>query len=206
MMTDTPLPDALALRLHRAQSWLDKAAQAEDDDTRFLALWIAFNAAYAHELPGQHAMDKSDFVRFLGKVCTLDKAQEIYELIWRRFPDSIRLLLNNHYVFQPFWDFHNGLISERAWQEDFGRAKRKANRALAAQDTNAILLVVFERIYTLRNQIVHGGASFNSSANRAQLRDACAILSALIPHIVQIMQSHPHINWGKPFYPFIAEE
>lgn len=41
---------ALATRLHRAISWLQRAeAGNTDDDTRFIHLWIALNAAYASE-------------------------------------------------------------------------------------------------------------------------------------------------------------
>ncbi len=40
------LPEALSLRTHRALSWLQRAEQeTEDDDARFIFLWIAFNAA-----------------------------------------------------------------------------------------------------------------------------------------------------------------
>jgi len=38
------------VRLHRSLSWLTRAdAEADDLDARFIFLWIAFNAAYAHE-------------------------------------------------------------------------------------------------------------------------------------------------------------
>ena len=38
------------VRLHRAISWLTRAAQENDDpDARFIFLWIAFNAAYAKQ-------------------------------------------------------------------------------------------------------------------------------------------------------------
>ena len=40
-------PTNIALRVHRALSWLDRARQCEDEDGRFIFLWIAFNAAYA---------------------------------------------------------------------------------------------------------------------------------------------------------------
>ena len=117
-----------SLRIHRAQSWLDKASRAEDDDTRFLALWIAFNAAYARELPGLHATEKGELSRFIGQICQLDKERRIYEMVWTQFSGCIRILLDNRYVFQPFWDHHNGLISETAWQEDFTKAKKLKQR------------------------------------------------------------------------------
>lgn len=193
------------LRMHRAESWLKKAEETEDDDTRFITLWIAFNAAYANELPGMRASDKSSLSRFLNLICTLDRSEDIYHLVWQRFSGSIRLLLNTPYVFQPFWDYHNQLISESAWQEDFQRAKVRVNRALAEQDTSVVLSTVFERIYTLRNQIIHGGASFGSRANRTQVRNCCAILLAFLPLMFAIMRAHPDANWGKPFYPLISD-
>ena len=43
------------LRVHRAISWLKKSSLIEDDDTKFITLWIAFNAAYAKELSNGRA-------------------------------------------------------------------------------------------------------------------------------------------------------
>ena len=40
-------PEHLSLRVHRALSWLNRAEQCQDDDGRFIFLWISFNAAYA---------------------------------------------------------------------------------------------------------------------------------------------------------------
>lgn len=68
-------------------------------------------------------------------------------------------MLDNRYVLQPFWDYKNGKITENEWKEDFDKNNKKALTALANQDTYNILLVVFDRLYTLRNQIVHGGAT-----------------------------------------------
>ena len=43
-------PQDLGLKIHRALSWLQRAEVAEDDDTSFISLWIAFNAAYAQQI------------------------------------------------------------------------------------------------------------------------------------------------------------
>jgi hypothetical protein len=44
-------PDPLALRVHRALSWLGRAqAEPDDSDVRFILLWIGFNAAYAGDV------------------------------------------------------------------------------------------------------------------------------------------------------------
>ena len=44
-------PDKLGLRVHRALSWIARAELCEDDDdARFIFLWIALNSAYADEI------------------------------------------------------------------------------------------------------------------------------------------------------------
>lgn len=56
-------PAALALRIHRALSWLYRAEQAEDADGKFIFLWIAFNAAYAQEFDeGERVSDLKDAI------------------------------------------------------------------------------------------------------------------------------------------------
>lgn len=200
------------LATHRsptAQAGLQAALQkAETDwDFAFVAQWIAFNAAYARDWEtAQHGPERQNLRQFLCTVCRLDKQRTLYRLVWEEFSDSIRLLLDNRYVFQPFWDFHNGIISEQEWLDSFDHARRKAQRSLAEQDTETVLATVFDRLYTLRNQIVHGGATCRSSANRSQLRNSYAFLSSCIPAILNIMMQHPDLaDWGKPFYPFIRD-
>lgn len=192
--------DDLNLRLYRALSWLDKAfASGNDPDVQFIMFWISFNAIYAKELPERGA-DRANFVDFLQRICQLDKDKKLYRLIWEEYPQSIRIMLDNRYIFQPFWDFHNGKISQKAWQEDFDKANKKALMALSKQDTHAMLMVIFDRLYTLRNQVVHGGATYKSRLNRAQIKDGCQILQSLTPIMISIMLATPKHDWGKPFY------
>lgn len=193
-------PDNFRLRIHRALSWLKKAEETADLDTKFITLWIAFNAAYAREMD-EHMGEKSVLNGFLQRICILDQEQRVYDLIWQKFSGSIRLLVDNEFVFQPFWDFHNGEITEREWQKAFYLARDKVYSALENKKTDSILVHLFNRLYTLRNQLIHGGATFNSRVNRAQLKDGCNILSLLIPSMLQIMmENHNEIDWGKPYY------
>lgn len=48
----------LALRVHRALSWLNRAEQADDPDGRFIFLWIVFNAAYATEIDESYRLSE----------------------------------------------------------------------------------------------------------------------------------------------------
>lgn len=183
------------------------AEKQKDIDVQFIALWVAFNAAYAKALRHTSiASERSNFKDFLNLICRLDKEKRLYTLVWNKFSGSIRMLLDNRYVFQPFWDFHNGLISQNVWLDNFDNAKKRASMALAKQDTEAVLVILFDRLYTLRNQMVHGGATYQSSANRQQIQDACALLSETVLLILWIMMSQPeNPAWGEPFYPFIQQ-
>ncbi|MCK3654531.1 hypothetical protein A4G19_01715 [Pasteurellaceae bacterium Macca] len=195
--------DHFRLRIHRALSWLEKAEQTEDFDSQFIHLWIAFNAAYAREINGE-SKDRVNFNEFLLRICACDENQIIYHLVWKTFPQSIRLLMDNQYTFQPFWDWHNGNIDEKKYRQIEMRERERFLSALESQKTERILDTMFSRLYTVRNQILHGGATYNSRVNREQLRDSCRILQLLLPEMLRIMMKHHNeIDWGKPFYPVV---
>ncbi len=194
----------LSLRIHRALSWLNRAEQADDPDGRFIFLWISFNAAYATDIDEQRRLSEQEtFKSFLEKLCSLDASHSIERLVWTEFPGSIRVLLDNPYVFQSFWDHQSGKISELQWKERFASGKRAASAALASRNTPAVLGVLFNRIYTLRNQLVHGGATWSGSVNRNQLRDCCNLLGKLVPLIILLMLDNPDTLWGDACYPVV---
>ena len=201
-------PQALSLRLHRALSWLRKAeGEEEDPDGRFISLWIAFNAAYATDLAEREDSDEQSAYRnFLERVIRLDTGKRIAGLVWKEYPGSIRLLLDNPYVFPPFWRFQNGLLSRQEWENQFANAKRKANGAWAASDTTGVLVVVLRRLYTLRNQLIHGGATWGSTVNRSQVRDCMNLLGKLVPIVIELMMDAPEEDWGKVPYPVVDAE
>mgnify|MGYP007071069274 CR=1 FL=1 len=87
-------PEHVSLRVHRALSWLNRAeAEADDPDVRFILLWIGFNAAYASELVNSGENERSVFKVFFDQLVSLDAERKIYELVWKRFPHEIRILL-----------------------------------------------------------------------------------------------------------------
>ena len=200
------------LRVHRALSWLQRAeAAGEDDDVAFVCLWIAFNAAYAQDL-GQGTGSTSErqaFRNFMADVCALDQGKALSALVWQVFPGPIRLLLDNQYVFQPFWDALNNPRSDGStpghWREAFDDARQCVHRALAQQDTERVLYEVFVRLYTLRNQLMHGGATWNSSVNRSQVRDGRALLARVLPVMLGVMMDCPERFEGRPFYPVVRD-
>jgi len=197
-------PESLTLRVHRALSWLGRAeAEAGDLDARFILLWIGFNAAYAAELPEPGDSERGVFNAFCETLVGLDHDRRIYRAVWDRFPHEIRLLLGNPYVFAPFWKHHNGHPGHVDWEARLDASRRRINTALAGQDTPVILSILFDRLYVLRNQLIHGGATWNSAVNRSQVRDGSAILGCLLPLFIDIMMDNADRDWGRPYYPVV---
>ncbi|WP_322995232.1 hypothetical protein [Castellaniella sp.] len=76
-------PPNLNLRIHRALSWWQRASLADDDDGRYIFLWIAFNAAYATQMDDLERPSESvAFQGFLEKLCGLDLEKRIDALVW----------------------------------------------------------------------------------------------------------------------------
>ncbi len=197
-------PSVLSLRVHRAISWLIRAeAEKDDDDLRFILLWIGFNSAYARDIGPENNGERGIFSEFFDRLVAFDTTHRIYNAIWERFPHEIRVLLDNRYVFAPFWSHQNGYAGFDDWLDRLARSKTKINSALAQHDTSLILSVVFDRLYVLRNQLVHGGATWNSSVNRGQVRDGAAVLGWLLPIFIDIMMDNAGHDWGTPFYPVV---
>lgn len=195
--------DQFNLRIHRGLSWLKKAKQLDQElDLQFIALWVSFNAIYAQDL--LMSQDKQSLRQFLHLICQKDQEDKIYNILWEKYSQPIRLLLDNQYIYQGFWDYQNQKISLDACKTGLLEEKQKVLHALGQKDSVDILMVLFNRLYTLRNQIVHGGATYNSSVNRPQLKDACRILDALLPVFILVLLENAHsLDLGKPFYPVV---
>ncbi|MGI9251970.1 MAG: hypothetical protein ACR2PR_12405 [Pseudohongiellaceae bacterium] len=200
-------PEAVAVRVHRALSWLDRAERCEDQDSRFIFLWIAFNASYAKEIvEGERNNESEIFSEFARTLVKLDKDRSLYQLIWSEFKGPIRILLENRYVYEPFWEYHRGKRTEADWKAKFRKEKDRAIRAVANQHTGVVLSTVLRRMYTLRNQLIHGGATWDSTVNRSQIRDCVAFLKKLVPLVIKLMMDNPDTEWGEICYPVIDEQ
>ena len=198
-------PESLSLRVHRALSWLHRAEkETEDPDARFIFLWVAFNAAYAHDITDRQSFtERKLFQGFLGRLIDSDTEQLLYESVWDHFSGAIRLLIDNQFVFQPFWDYHIGQKTEEQWQLAFQQSKSAAHRAMGRMDTQKVMEVMFDRLYTLRNQLLHGGATWNSKVNRDQISNGVEIMGQVVPIVIYLMMNDHQRVWGDPSYPVI---
>ena len=218
-------------RIRRARSWLkrseksasdlEKAKSAKEEAElhceQFIFLWIAFNAAYGIELIGPRDIDgrKSkeweQFGNFLKRILDLDNEGSIRKILrGKTHSDHIRSLLENQYVFRRFWYW----VRDPRGRRQFHYDKHRACQALKGHNVHRLLEEVFDRLYALRNQIFHGGATFatgwGQGQGRNQVRDGSTIMASLVPVIVKIMEDDikndpDSEKWGKVAYPRINE-
>lgn len=196
-------PEALRLRIHRALSWLIRSEQEHTDpDLRFVLQWIALNAAYAREF-GREETERTRAKAFLDTLVALDTQKRLHQALFQQFTGPIRTLIDNKFTFEPFWTAMRTHDASNRWEEGFANSKKAAFAAVMQGDTTKVLGIVFDRLYVLRNQLVHGGATWNSQVNRAQLTDAVAILGTLVPLIILVMMDHPGQDYGDALYPVV---
>ena len=196
-------PDALRLRIHRALSWLIRSEQEQTDpDLRFVLQWIGLNAAYAREF-GREETERTRAKAFLDTLVALDTQKRLHQALFQQFTGPIRTLIDNKFTFEPFWTAMRTHDASNRWEEGFANSKKAAFAAVMQGDTTKVLGIVFDRLYVLRNQLVHGGATWNSQVNRAQLTDAVAILGTLVPLIISVMMDHPGQDYGDALYPVV---
>ena len=191
-------------RLHRAISWL-KAAEEHDSnpDIQFITLWISYNACYAVDEKNEEELTEREyFNEFIAKLNFYDREQRFFKLLWEKYSGPVRLLIQNEFLFKPFWDYQR--TKKRNWKASHDKSIQMANNFLAKQEVTKLMEVVLDRLYTLRNQILHGGATYKSKVNRSQVRDANNILKLLVPIVIDIMIEQSEEDWGDIYYPVVG--
>lgn len=195
--------EPLRVRIHRAISWLVRAEEEHDDpDAQFLFLWIALNAAYASEF-GFERSEREQGNEFVRKLLALDEHGRLQNALFQQFTGPVRNLIESRFVFEPFWKAAREHDSSGTWETRFAASKRSALLAVMEKRTDVVLSIVLDRLYTLRNQIVHGGSTWNGSANRAQLKDGVLIMQTIAPIIVELMIEHGSDAFGPVAYPYL---
>jgi hypothetical protein len=201
-LKSSKLCETLSIRTHRAISWL-KSAEKQDGnlDLKFISLWISFNSCYAVDFNG--ITSKSEKVKlreFIGSLVKYDRIR-LYNLFWEKYSGPVKILIENKYLYEKFWEYNRG--ESENYLPSFNKSIATALNCLSKENIEGLLEVVLERLYTLRNQLIHGGSTYNSKINRAQLRDACNIMNLLVPIIIDIMLENGEHEWGKIAYPVI---
>lgn len=192
------------LRMQRSLSWLKKAVlMDEDKDLQFLSFWIAFNAIHAEDVESK-SQQKLHIRQFLEMLDQQDDAQKIAQIIWEKLSVPIQTLLDNPYSFQDYWDYRNQVISQNTWKANFDNEKKFIQHVIEAKDLSEILAAILHRMYTVKQQILQGGYSYNSGVNRQLIHQCCEIWGVLIPTILELLiKNAKQWHFLKPHYPLI---
>ena len=210
----------LRLRVRRALSWLERAEQAyrdDDTDTAFILHWIAFNAVYGQAGTAdddyQPRQERANQHAYLGKIARLyPSLRAAFDS--QQLPDAVYALLASKYVYEPFWRSQAGASRYREWATRFKQLRYRIASKIrdlrtttnaAEANIDSVLCEVFDRLYTLRNQLMHGGATWHSSVNREQVLMGTVAIATLLPCFIDAMIENPDADWGPPRYPVVAD-
>lgn len=191
---------SFAIRVWRALSWLERAEQAGDAEDRFIAGWIGFNALYGRQDADHRPWgDREAFGAFIAAICDIDHAGRLGHLVVKKQLAVLRLI-QNKFLYDKFW---------REPEEDHDKALHKQVKALLPRinrrDPCPILQTAFERLWILRNQLMHGAATKGSSLNRRTLNSGADLLCDLLPEMLGIMIEHGVTrDWGEVCFPPIG--
>ena len=192
----------LTLRIRRALSWIKRGEREQDDpDAAFIFYWIAFNALYAEDTAEySERTEYNAFQAYLREIAKVDRERSVYGAMWDH-AEGIRELINNQYVFKDFWKSQNRVSGFQNWKQSFSKELRDADSSFQRRDGFVVLRMLFDRLYVLRNQLLHGGATWQGSVNRSQVTKGAEIMAGLVPWFVKLMMDNPLSDWGKPYYP-----
>lgn len=210
------LSDNRRVRIRRGLSWTERAQKeldANDPDAAFIFQWVGFEALYSEQsLSPRRTKPERD--AFLKIAVGLDMGKDalVYNGVVTRESKTILTLAANAYVFDLFWDYYYGRTNPPRWdprdptkwadylidsvQETLDNLKAGENR------TFNTLIVLFDRLYVLRNQLAHGGSTWEERANRDQVGDGARIMSRLLPVFLDLAMDNPnHFSNAPVIYP-----
>jgi hypothetical protein len=188
-----------AIRMHRAISWLFACENGENVDLSFLSAWIGFNACYSVPPENAGETENARMWKFLQEVIEQDDHRLIASYIFEEQIGLIDSLMSIQYLFKQFWiSIH---VQEEGWDAEY---EIQNTRLLIDRDQRNTLShcnAIVQRVYVLRNQVIHGGATFESSMNREQMNICNQFMHGLLLRIINVMMKKPLYDWGSTNYP-----
>ena len=214
------------LRFERALSWLkrserERESKSQDRDVQFILLWVALDSLFGRE-QDIVSLSRSRIPARVAGLMKEDHAGIIWEGFYLRNAALFRIL-QNRYIFNPFWKAiaESGVHSQestklcvtqkRAGHPKVAESDRKfadENRRVfdllargGAHGRRVVARIIFQRLGTLRNQLMHGSSAHLEGLNRSQVEDGHRLLSAVVPRILHVMMESPDARRGAIAYP-----
>ena len=189
------------IRTHRAFSWLDRVAELGSDpasDEGLIFRWVRLNSLYGRwdDATGRPEEDRVSWSSFLDRIMELDVDGRICGML----VEHKRLVMSV---------FKDAFLTKYFWEAPSQQRIRKSQKTKHDADTwyqqdqyRLILQRVTERIYFLRCQLVHGGATSRSRLNRTAVKRCSIMLGHLVTAILLVTIDHgSDEDWGPLCYP-----
>lgn len=189
--------DPLMLRMRRVTSWITSAAKEEhDDDTAFICYWVAFNALYGDDtgLVKLEETEREAYRRCIEKIADTSPLVIYREIVEAFGEEEIGDLVNVRFMLAPYW--YTG-----SWEHALKADARRLDNAFQWKNVKDVLCLIFDRLYVLRNQLVHGGATWGGSVNRTEVAMGRRFAALLVPLLAGRVLDNPDLDWGRPYYP-----
>ena len=201
--------DDNAHRLRRAINWLELAEEDSLGEIRFMLYWISFNALYGQGDKTHNGGERelSTINDFISKIIKSDKNRVLEYLNERE--NNVNKILRLRQVYKKFWDAMYDPTKWKCWESDFIKDKESAEDAYKNKDASTIVKLLFNRLYVVRNQLMHGSASINIqpsqiSRNKTQVQNGMILLSEFVPIFIYIILHAGGINLGPIPYPRVG--
>ena len=215
-------------RIRRVDRWINDCQNPGNRDahTQFIFYWIAFDAMVSDNV----SFTQSKMLQFLGGIVQLDNRETVPRAL-RDCQEEIGKILKLRYTMQTFWTELSypqkelaktrhfkklGLGNSKTqaknpdeWEKEFEHARKAGETALQGvldghggkENVANALKSLFERLYTVRLQIFHGGSSRKNSQGRTQVEAGAKVLNKFVPCFARIMKQHKDKDWGKVPFP-----
>ena len=156
---------------------------------------------------GNERVEREQTVQhYFSRILALEHGRTIHRAVWQRFPNPIKAFVANQYVYWRFWEFQDEVDGAGDWVDRLEWDVKRVDGAIARQRTNetsAVLKVLFSRLYVLRNQLLHGGATWNSSVTRPRGDGRDHVLPGT--HLRYVMLRNPDAGLGQSNFPVVYD-
>lgn len=185
--SDALLYEESRIRIHRAFSWLEHAAEFRADalEDRVLAQWAGIAALFARwDVPRRRPVpERAALTLFVRQLVAHDQDGLLPQALLRS-----RVVVQGVFEDRYLARFFPGEVDLAALYE-----RRRWERVLA---------LALERAALVHAQLAAGGATHGSRENRAALRRTTLLLEALAIVFVQIVINHGYSDeWGDLCWP-----
>ncbi|MSR18483.1 MAG: hypothetical protein EXS00_04820 [Phycisphaerales bacterium] len=193
------LYEDVRIRIHRCLTWLEAADMRgpAEIDTRLVEQWIALNALYGRWNPDRRepVPDRLSVETFIRLIRTHD-ADKVLGVMLREHKGLAMAIFGDRYLLRHFWESDGGA------QPSTARLVATAQEWFRADRQAIILDKVLDRIYFVRCQVMHGGATYGGRLNRNAVKRTSMMLGHIVPTCLQIMMDHGYTDdWGELCYP-----